>query len=137
MNTEAVGPEEIRSAFAFGIDLSEQLAAGITQATATIGERKEDVDGIHQALTAAADRYEQLGMAPSTVAIIREAADAMQAASTHLEETESALQATTTDLGAAGERITNALADFNAHDGAVADLVADVGNLADREVLTS
>lgn len=107
VNTEATGPEEIRSAFATAIE--------------SANERAEETSGISALLTEVADRYESLEMAASTVGHIRDAADQFNAA-------EAALTS-------AAEELEAALADFNSRDGAVAETVADAGNLASKEVL--
>jgi uncharacterized protein YukE len=110
VNLEATGPEEIRAAFTAAIETAQQNA--------------EEMAGIAGTLTEAADRYESLQMAPSTVGHIRDAGEAFANAQNALNTADEELQA--------------ALADFNAHDGAVADTVADTGgNVADREVLVS
>lgn len=107
MNLEAAGPEEIRAAFATAIE--------------TTNERAEEVAGVAGVLGEAADRFESLEMAASTVGHLRDAADQMNTA-------HGALQASVEELEAA-------LADFNARDGQVAETVADAGNLASAEVL--
>jgi hypothetical protein len=107
VNLEATGPEEIRAAFQTAIE------------TAT--ERAEEIAGIAAVLTEAADRYESLEMAPSTVAHIKDAADQVSAAES--------------SLTSAAEELEAALADFNARDGQVAETVADAGNLASKDVL--
>jgi hypothetical protein len=107
VNLEATGPDEIRSAF--------------TTAVETTNERAEEIGGVAGVLIEAADRYESLEMAPSTVAHIREAAEQFTAA-------EAA-------LASAAEELEAGLADFNNRDGQVAETVADAGNLASKEVL--
>ncbi|SCL43805.1 hypothetical protein GA0070606_0005 [Micromonospora citrea] len=108
VNLEATGPEEIRAAF--------------TQAAEAAGERAEEVGGVAGVLTEAADRYEGLEMAASTVGHLRDAAE--QFASAHAA------------LNSAQEELQAALADFNAKDGQVAEAVADAGgNVASKEVL--
>lgn len=107
MNLEAAGPEEIRAAFATAIE--------------TTNERAEELSGVAGVLGEAADRFESLEMAPSTIGHLRDAADQMNTA-------HGALQASVEELEAA-------LADFNARDGQVAETVADAGNLASAEVL--
>lgn len=107
VNLEATGPEEIRNAFAAAIEAAHQKA--------------EEIDGVAAVLTEAADRYESLSMAGSTVEQIREAADQFAAAQAALAD--------------AAEHLEGALADFNARDGVVGDAVTDVGNLADAEVV--
>ncbi|GAA2532262.1 hypothetical protein GCM10010201_34650 [Pilimelia columellifera subsp. columellifera] len=107
MNLEATGPEEIRAAFATAIE--------------TTNERAEELSGVAAVLGEAADRFESLEMAASTIGHLRDAADQMNTA-------HSALQTSVEELEAA-------LADFNARDGHVAETVADAGNLASAEVL--
>ncbi|WP_018255954.1 hypothetical protein [Salinispora mooreana] len=108
VNLEATGPEEIRAAF--------------TQAAEAAGERAEEVAGVAGVLTEAADRYEGLQMAVSTVGHLRDAAEAFAAAQAALNTAQEELQA--------------ALGDFNSKDGAVAEVVADAGgNVASKEVL--
>ncbi|WP_431913314.1 hypothetical protein [Micromonospora carbonacea] len=108
VNLEATGPEEIRAAF--------------TQAAETAGENAETIGGIAGVLTEAADRYEGLDMAASTVGHLRDAAEQFAAAQAALNTAEEELQA--------------ALADFTAKDGAVAETVAETGgNVASKEVL--
>jgi hypothetical protein len=108
VNLEATGPEEIRAAFG--------------QAAEAAGERAEEVGGVAGVLTEAADRYEGLEMAPSTIGHLRDAAE--QFAAAHAA------------LNAAQEELQAALADFNSKDGAVAEVVADAGgNVASKEVL--
>ena len=108
VNLEATGPEEIRAAF--------------TQAAETAGERAEEIGGIAGVLTEAADRYESLEMAGSTVGHLRDAAEQFAAAQAALNTAQEELQA--------------ALADFNAKDGQVADAVTETGgNVASKEVL--
>jgi DNA-binding ferritin-like protein len=108
VNTEAQGPDEIRSAFNYGQDMAENFGTGI--------------GGMAAALDATAERYQGLGMHPDTIAHISEAA----------EETHTAQSA----MDRAGEALSAALSDFNVHDGAVADTVADTGgNVADEEVI--
>lgn len=107
MNLEAAGPEEIRAAFATAIE--------------TTNERAEELSGVAAVLGEAADRFESLEMAPSTIGHLRDAADQMTTA-------HGALQSSVEELEAA-------LADFNARDGHVAETVADAGNLASAEVL--
>ncbi|WP_430787079.1 hypothetical protein [Actinoplanes sp. G11-F43] len=108
VNLDATGPEEIRTAF--------------STAAATAGERAEEISGLAGVLAEAADRFEGLQMAPTTVEHMREASEAFQAAKALIDNAQESLQA--------------ALADFNAKDGHVADTVADTGgNLANQEVL--
>jgi hypothetical protein len=108
VNLEATGPEEIRAAF--------------TQAAESAGEQAEQIGGIAGVLTEAADRYEGLEMAASTVGHLRDAAE--QFAAAHAA------------LGSAQEELQAALGDFNSKDGQVADVVADAGgNVASKEVL--
>ncbi|MFY1573313.1 hypothetical protein ACN26Z_00265 [Verrucosispora sp. WMMD703] len=108
VNLEATGPEEIRAAF--------------TQAAETAGERAEEIGGIAGVLTEAADRYESLEMAGSTVGHLRDAAEQFAAAQAALNTAHEELQA--------------ALSDFNTKDGQVADAVTETGgNVASREVL--
>ncbi|MFI5837728.1 hypothetical protein ACIA5A_29025 [Micromonospora sp. NPDC051300] len=108
VNLEATGPEEIRAAF--------------TTAAEAAGEQAEQLGGIAGVLTEAADRYEGLDMAASTVGHLRDAAE--QFASAHGA------------LNSAQEELQAALSDFNAKDGQVAEAVADAGgNVASKEVL--
>ncbi|MFI7074909.1 hypothetical protein [Micromonospora sediminicola] len=107
MMLDASGPEEIRAAF--------------TAAIATAGERVDEIGGIAGVLGEAADRYEALQMQVSTVEHLRDAGRACGTAQ--------AAVATAT------EQLRAALADFNNHDGQVADAVADVGTLASKEIL--
>ncbi|WP_047892785.1 hypothetical protein [Micromonospora sp. RV43] len=108
VNLEATGPEEIRAAF--------------TQAAESAGEQAEQIGGIAGVLTEAADRYEGLEMAASTVGHLRDAAEQFAAAHAALNSAQEELQA--------------ALGDFNSKDGQVADVVADAGgNVASKEVL--
>ncbi|MEV0005891.1 hypothetical protein AB0H28_26900 [Micromonospora sp. NPDC050980] len=108
VNLEATGPEEIRAAF--------------TQAAESAGEQAEQIGGIAGVLTEAADRYEGLDMAASTVGHLRGAAE--QFAAAHVA------------LGSAQEELQAALGDFNSKDGQVAEAVADAGgNVASKEVL--
>ncbi|QKW17618.1 hypothetical protein [Verrucosispora sp. NA02020] len=108
MNLEATGPEEIRAAF--------------TQAAEAAGENAETIGGIAGVMTEAADRYESLEMAASTVGHLRDAAEQFAAAQAALNTAQEELQA--------------ALADFNAKDGQVADAVTETGgNVANKEVL--
>ncbi|MFI7438295.1 hypothetical protein [Micromonospora haikouensis] len=108
VNLEATGPEEIRAAF--------------NQAAETAGENAETIGGIAGVLTEAADRYEGLDMAASTVGHLRDAAEQFAAAQAALNTAQEELQA--------------ALADFTAKDGAVAETVAETGgNVASKEVL--
>ncbi|GIJ28312.1 hypothetical protein Vqi01_34740 [Micromonospora qiuiae] len=108
VNLEATGPEEIRAAF--------------TQAAEAAGENAETIGGVAGVLTEAADRYEGLEMAASTVGHLRDAAEQFASAAAALNTAQEELQA--------------ALADFNAKDGQVAEAVADAGgNVAAKEVL--
>ncbi|MEU0081955.1 hypothetical protein ABZY58_28975 [Micromonospora tulbaghiae] len=108
VNLEATGPEEIRAAF--------------TQGAEAAGENAETINGIAGVLTEAADRYEGLEMAASTVGHLRDAAEQFAAAGAALSSAQEELQA--------------ALADFNSKDGQVAEAVADAGgNVASKEVL--
>ncbi|MFF0256905.1 hypothetical protein ACFYPW_30955 [Micromonospora zamorensis] len=108
MIVEASGPEEIRAAFAAAINAA--------------GERVDEVGGIAGVLDEAADRYESLDMQPSTVAHLRDAGRACGTAQVA--------------VATAAEHLRTALADFNTHDGQVADAVADAGgNLASHDVL--
>lgn len=107
VNLEATGPDEIRSAF--------------TEADAEAETRAEELAGIAGILSEAADRFEQMQMAGSTVDHLREASESFAAA--HAA------------LNTAQEQLQSALADFNSKDGLVADTAADVGNLASQEVL--
>jgi hypothetical protein len=107
MNIEARGPEEIRAA--------------LDAAISTAGEQAEDLGGIAAVLTEAADRYESLQMAASTLEHLRDAAAAAATAGTGLAAAEQELQA--------------ALTDFNNRDGLVADAVTDTGHLAGAPIL--
>ncbi|GAB3866353.1 hypothetical protein GCM10029963_78640 [Micromonospora andamanensis] len=108
VNLEATGPEEIRAAF--------------TQAAEAAGENAETIGGIAGVLTEAADRYESLEMAGSTVGHLRDAAEQFAAAQAALNTAQEELQA--------------ALSDFNAKDGQVADTVTETGgHVASKEVL--
>ncbi|WP_047892794.1 hypothetical protein [Micromonospora sp. RV43] len=107
MMLDASGPEQIRAAFAAAI--------------ATAGERVDEIGGIAGVLGEAADRYEALDMQPSTVEHLRDAGRACGTA-----------QAA---VATAAEQLRDALADFNNHDGQVADTVADTGTLASKEIL--
>ncbi|MFD4208222.1 hypothetical protein ACFWRG_19775 [Micromonospora tulbaghiae] len=108
VNLEATGPEEIRAAF--------------TQAAEAAGENAETINGIAGVMTEAADRYEGLDMAASTVGHLRDAAEQFAAAGAALSSAQEELQA--------------ALGDFNSKDGQVAEAVADAGgNVASKEVL--
>ncbi len=107
VDLEAAGPDEIRAAFATAVEAANEQA--------------EEASGFAGVMTEAADRFESLEMAASTVGHIRDAADQFNAA-------QAALQS-------AAEELEAALADFNSVDGAVAETVADAGNLASREVL--
>ncbi|MEV0216499.1 hypothetical protein [Micromonospora sp. NPDC050695] len=108
VNLEATGPEEIRAAF--------------TAAAEAAGENAETVSGIAGVMTEAADRYEGLDMAASTVGHLRDAAEQFASAAAALNSAHEELQA--------------ALSDFNSKDGAVAEVVADAGgNVASKEVL--
>lgn len=108
VNLESTGPEEIRAAFG--------------QAAEAAGEKAEEIGGVAGVLTEAADRYEGLDMAASTVGHLRDAAEQFAAAHTALNSAQEELQA--------------ALADFDSKDGAVAEAVAEAGgNVASKEVL--
>lgn len=108
VNLEAAGPEEIRAAF--------------TQAAEAAGERAEEVAGVAAVLVEAADRYEGLEMAASTIGHLRDAAEQFAAAQAALTSAQEELQA--------------ALGDFNSKDGQVAEAVSDAGgNVASKEVL--
>jgi hypothetical protein len=108
VNLEATGPEEIRAAF--------------SAAAEAAGENAETVSGIAGVMTEAADRYEGLEMAASTVGHLRDAAEQFASAASALNSAHEELQA--------------ALSDFNSKDGAVAEVVADAGgNVASKEVL--
>ncbi|QKW17604.1 hypothetical protein [Verrucosispora sp. NA02020] len=107
MILDATGPDEIRTAFHAAI--------------AAAGDRVDELGGIAGVLSDAADRYETLEMEPSTVEHLR---DASRACGT-------AQAAVATATG----QLRNALTDFNNHDGAVADTVADAGTLASKEIL--
>jgi hypothetical protein len=107
MMLDASGPEEIRAAF--------------TTAIATTGERVDEIGGIAGVLGEAADRYETLRMQASTVEHLRDAGRACGTA-----------QAA---VATAAEQLRAALADFNNHDGQVADAVTDIGTLASKEIL--
>ncbi|SBT69282.1 hypothetical protein GA0070622_6406, partial [Micromonospora sediminicola] len=107
MILDASGPEQIRAAFAAAI--------------ATAGERVDEIGGIAGVLGEAADRYEALDMQASTVEHLRDAGRACGTA-----------QAA---VATAAEQLRAALADFNNHDGQVADTVTDAGTLASKEIL--
>lgn len=107
VNLEATGPDEIRAAFATAETEAETAA--------------EEMAGFAGVISEAAERFEQLQMASSTVEHMREAAESFAAAKAALETAQEQLQA--------------AQADFNAKDGHVADAAADAGNLASEEVL--
>jgi hypothetical protein len=107
VNLDATGPDEIRAAF--------------TQAGIDAGEKAEELGALAGVLSEAADRFEGLEMAASTVEHMRDASEAIAAAKASLDNAQEHLEA--------------ALADFNAKDGAVADAATDAGNLASREVL--
>jgi hypothetical protein len=107
VNLDATGPDEIRAAF--------------TQAGIDAGEKAEELGALAGVLSEAADRFEGLEMAASTVGHMRDASEAIAAAKAALDN--------------AQEHLDAALSDFNAKDGAVADAAADAGNLASREVL--
>lgn len=85
VNLEATGPEEIRAAF--------------TQAAEAAGERAEEIGGVAGVLTEAADRYEGLEMAASTVGHLRDAAEQFAAAAAALNTAQEELQAALGDLG--------------------------------------
>ncbi|RAO03101.1 hypothetical protein [Micromonospora noduli] len=106
MNLDATGPDEIRAAFG--------------QAAEAAGERSQEVGGIASVLVEAADRYETLQMHPSTLGHLRDAATAFTTAQG--------------SLSAAQEQLTATLADFNAHDGQVADATEAGGTRASREI---
>lgn len=137
INTEAIGPEEIRSAFAFAIDTVDQFAVNVDGVTMSTMSTGETVAGMSQALAAAADRYEQLSMAPSSVVALRDATEAVTTSATRLGEAGESMRSAHVELLRAVEHLSGALADFNARDGMVADAVADAGNLASDEILTS
>lgn len=107
MVTDAIGPDEIRSGFSTAIE------------TAT--ERADELSVLGKALVEAANCYESLDMAASTVAHLRDAAEGVDGA-----------QLT---LTFAADELEAALDDFNARDGHVAETVADAGNLASKDIL--
>ncbi|RZU46544.1 hypothetical protein EV385_6618 [Krasilnikovia cinnamomea] len=108
VNLDATGPEEIR--------------AGFNQAAETASTRAEQIAEFAGVLAEAAERFENLRMATTTVEHVREASEAFQAAKALIDNAQESLEA--------------ALADFNAKDGHVGDTVAETGgNLASEEVL--
>ena len=107
MNTEAIGPDQIRDGFSSGAASGE--------------DRADELDAVAASIHEIADRYASLQMHASTVALVHEAAAKYSSAAA--------------DLRAAAEDLQAALSDFNAKDGQVADTAAEVGNLADKEVL--
>ncbi|WFF08066.1 hypothetical protein O7622_05700 [Micromonospora sp. WMMD1076] len=108
MMLDTSGPEQIRAAF--------------TAAIATAGDRVDEIGGIAGVLDDAADRYESLDMQSSTVEHLRDAGRACGVA-----------QAA---VATAADHLRTALADFDARDGRVAEVVAEAGgNLAGHEVL--
>ncbi|MEV4773120.1 hypothetical protein [Micromonospora humida] len=107
MILDAAGPEEIRAAFAAAIGAA--------------GDRVDEIGGIAGVLSDAADRYEALEMQPSTVGHLRDASRSCGTAQAAVATAAAELRA--------------ALADFDTHDGAVADAVAETGTLASKEIL--
>jgi hypothetical protein len=93
----------------------EQIRTGFADAAATISGQACQVAGLATGLGDAADWYETLGMAASTVSPLRAAATALTGSHTRLQ--------------AAGEHLQAAIADFDARDGRVADAVTATGNL--------
>ncbi|WP_430787047.1 hypothetical protein [Actinoplanes sp. G11-F43] len=95
----------------------EQIRAGFTAALTAADDHTSHIDGLARLLSEAADWYESLQMAGTTVAHLRDAATALTAGSGHLD--------------AGSERLQAAAGDFEARDGQVAAAVADAGNLMD------
>lgn len=137
VNSEAAGPEEIRSAFGAGIAWTEDASTTAGASAAQLEENAEAVEATAATFEQAAERYESLQMAASTVGHLREAAEAARAAAADYHAAAEAARAAEAKLQAAQESMNAALTDFNAKDGAVADTAQEVGNLADREVLQS
>ncbi|MFI9531416.1 hypothetical protein [Micromonospora rosaria] len=107
MIDEATGPEQIRMALAVAIEAA--------------GRQVDEIGGMAVVLDEAADRYEGLGMEATTVEDLRDAGRACGTAQTA--------------VAGAADDLRAALADFNTHDGAVADAVAEAGSLASKELL--
>ncbi|WP_091287210.1 hypothetical protein [Micromonospora haikouensis] len=108
MNLEVAGPDEIRAAFG--------------QAVTAAADWADEVAGVAGVLAEAADWYEGLQMAASTIRYLHSAAHRFSAAQTALTT--------------AQEQLLAALTDFSTHDGQVAEAVADAGyNLASAHVL--
>ncbi|WP_430787049.1 hypothetical protein [Actinoplanes sp. G11-F43] len=94
---------------------ADQIRSGLATATTTAQEHTTNVGTLAGILAEACDRYEQWGMAASTLALLRDAA--VKATSAH------------TLLDAATWQLQEATSDFDARDGRVAEAVADAGNL--------
>ena len=107
MNLDATGPEQITAAFRTAIEAANEQA--------------EDVNSVAAVLTEAADRFESMKIAGSTVALVRDAAHSVSDAATSLES--------------AAEELESALTDYNNRDGKVAEAVAEAGNLASEDAL--
>ncbi|MFG1804614.1 hypothetical protein ACGFI4_31170 [Micromonospora carbonacea] len=107
MNLDATGPEEVRAAFTAAIVAAEDQVDEIGSIAGVFGD--------------AADRYEALEMQASTVEHLRHAGRACGTA-----------QAA---VATAAAQLRTALVDFDTHDGAVAEVVAEVGALASKEIL--
>ncbi|MFI2667574.1 hypothetical protein [Micromonospora carbonacea] len=107
MNLDATGPEEIRAAFTAAIVAAE--------------DQVDEIGSIAGVFSDAADRYEALEMQASTVEHLRDAGRACGTA-----------QAA---VATAAAQLRTALVDFGTHDGAVAEVVAEAGALASKEIL--
>lgn len=97
----------------------EQIRAGLAAALSAADEHTGHIDGLARVLAEAADWYESLKMAGTTIAHLRDAATALTAGSGH--------------LSTAGEQLQAAAADFAARDGQVADTIAETGNLMNAD----
>jgi hypothetical protein len=106
---DAIGADQIRDAFA--------TAAG------SVGETAEETADLCRTLAEASEQYDAQRMAASTVDLLRQAAGSINTARAGLE--------------GAGEKLQAALADFNDHDGQVAEAVAEAGNLMQAEGYTA
>ena len=100
---------------------AEQISAALEDAGTAMTEKAEEIDSLAALFGDAADRYESLGMSPSTLEFLRDAADAVSTASGLLTT--------------AAEYLSGALADFLAKDATVAEAAQDAGNLASEELL--
>lgn len=109
MILDAIGADQIRDAF--------------TTAAGSVGDSADEIGDLAGALAEAAEAYESQEMAASTVSHLSGAAGSVSAAQAELE--------------VAGESLRAALADFNNHDGQVADVVAEAGNLMQPEGYTA